>query len=58
MQTILIKVARKLRIEKPDGYSKPENPTDFTRYEGECEMISLPAGTLVCKNIYLLDKQV
>jgi hypothetical protein len=49
-----------IRVENRDanGYPKPENPMDFTRYEGEYEMISLPAGTLVCKNIYPLSKQI
>lgn len=30
----------------------------FTRYESEYVMISIPAGMLVCKDLYPLDKGV
>jgi hypothetical protein len=41
-----------------NGYPKLEYPTGFTRYEGGYRMISLPADTLIGKNLYLLGRQV
>jgi hypothetical protein len=41
-----------------NGYPKLEHLTNFTQYEGEYEMISLPAGTLMDKNLYLLGRWV
>jgi hypothetical protein len=41
-----------------NGYSKPEYPTGFTRYEGGYGMISLPAGMLMGKNLYPLGRRV
>jgi hypothetical protein len=41
-----------------NGYPKPEYPTGFTRYEGGYEMISLPAGMLMGKNLYPLGRRV
>jgi hypothetical protein len=41
-----------------NGYSKPEHPTGFTRYEGGYGMISLPAGMLMGKNFYPLGRWV
>jgi hypothetical protein len=39
-------------------YPKPEYQTGFTRYEGENEMISLPADMLMGKNFYPVDRQI
>jgi hypothetical protein len=41
-----------------NGYPKPEYPMGFTRYEGGCGMISLPAGMLMGKNFYPLGRRV
>jgi hypothetical protein len=41
-----------------NGYLKPKNPTGFIRYEGGYEMIFLPMGMLVSKNLYPLGKRV
>jgi hypothetical protein len=41
-----------------NGYPKPEYSTGLTRYEGGYEMISLPAGMLMGKNLYPLGRRV
>jgi hypothetical protein len=35
----------------------PDHPTSFIRYENEYEMISLPAGMLMGKNLYPLGNR-
>jgi hypothetical protein len=39
-----------------NGYQKLEYPMGFTRYEGGYEMISLPMGMLMGKNLYPLGR--
>jgi hypothetical protein len=45
-------------VRDGNGYSKPDYPTGFNRYEGGYGTISLPAGMLMGKILYPLGRRV
>jgi hypothetical protein len=46
------------QLEMAMGTQKIEYPTGFTRYKDEYEIIYLPVGMLMGKNLYPLGRQV